>query len=122
MISQVSYAHIRKSHKPEDPDFFWNIFADPRTTRLCDRDDPVYRIIVRQLQPGETSLYWGWADLSDQGTTQPFSMVYPRWILFKMCFPSGPKAAEEAGQGKSENLWVELHPDQENIFPKNNPG
>jgi hypothetical protein len=37
--------------------------------------------------------YWGWLDTR----RDEFTMIYPKYFLLNMCFPSGIKATEESG-------------------------
>lgn len=46
--------------------------------------------------------YWGWFDENKQD----FTMIYPKYFLLDMCFPSGIKGSEEAGQGKAYRLEI----------------
>lgn len=46
--------------------------------------------------------YWGWFDFSQNR----FTMIYPKFFLLNMCFPSGIQSSEDAGQGKAYRLTI----------------
>ena len=46
--------------------------------------------------------YWGW---QDEGKTN-YTMIYPSWAQFCMCFPYGYEAEENGGKGKAFRLIV----------------
>jgi hypothetical protein len=48
--------------------------------------------------------YWGWWDEQRQA----FTMIYAKYFLLNMCFPSGIKASEAAEQGRAYRLHVKL--------------
>lgn len=45
--------------------------------------------------------YWCWRDKEGK-----FSMIYAKYFLLNMCFPSGIEASENAGQGKAYRVLV----------------
>ena len=46
--------------------------------------------------------YWGWFDKD----RQKFTLIWPKYFLLNMCFPSGIKGAEGANQGKAYRLKI----------------
>lgn len=46
--------------------------------------------------------YWGWFD----NQKNEFTMIYPNYILLKMCFPYGFEELEKTGEGKVFRLNV----------------
>ncbi len=47
--------------------------------------------------------YWGWYDFR----TKKFSLIYGKYFLLNMCFPSGIKSSEEFNQGKAYRLEID---------------
>lgn len=69
-----------------------------------------FRVSADQSLPDEdnkeklmTPDYWGWYDEERKEFTM---MIYAKRFLLNMCFPSGIKACEEAGQGKAYRLEI----------------
>lgn len=46
--------------------------------------------------------YWGWIDTDGDYP----EMIWPRKVLFGMCFPYGPEAEERAGKGRIVRLII----------------
>ncbi len=57
--------------------------------------------IQEDPNPNEAD-YWGWYDYADGR----FTMIYGKWFLLDMCFPSGIRSAEKVNHGKAYRLLV----------------
>lgn len=65
--------------------------------------EPIVEVEVAEVPDGDVSAtHWAWLP---SGKTEPV-MIYPREVLFTMCFPYGPKAEAEAGKGRIVRLAV----------------
>ena len=66
---------------------------------------PIVEVIVRERADGDpaNTEYWGWLRSGDD----KFTMIWPSWDRFSMCFPYGVSVAEEQGRGRAHRLHVE---------------
>lgn len=58
--------------------------------------------VVEVADDDPTATHWAWIRAND---TEPI-MIYPREVLFRICFPHGVKAEVEAGKGRAVRLAV----------------
>lgn len=64
----------------------------------------IHEVIVRELQEGEASQYWGWWD---QARGEPhFTFVFRSKIKVETCFEYGTAVEERRGRGKLLNVAV----------------
>lgn len=96
------YAH--KSRKG----FFKDIDVNRKTVELYPGNE-IYEIEVsihENQKKGHLDIkeadYWGWLKAGDDS----FSMVYPSYVQFSICFPYGHEILEERGEGKAYRLSV----------------
>lgn len=91
-----------------DENLYHHIFEHPKAVRMCG-DEVVHKVRVRERRPDEPeTLYWGWEDWGLAGVSEPeFSMIFPAFVLFSICFPYGDRAATEKGQDRPVNIVVE---------------
>ncbi len=70
---------------------------------------PIVEQDVAEVPDGDpTATHWGWMRPND---TQPV-MIYPREVLFRVCFPYGVDVEVAAGKGRVVRLAVaEVEPD-----------
>ena len=61
--------------------------------------EPVVAVIVSEDPDGP---YWGWIH-TDGDEPQ---MIYRHGVAFRMCFPYGPQAEQDAGRGRIVHLTV----------------
>ena len=83
---------------------FVHIHPHPKLVGMCcGKDEPIYEVKIREVRKGETSQYWG----CYSNEKKEYSMIWPSKHQSNMCFPYGPKAAEEGGAGRQVNLVLE---------------
>ncbi|MFA5197736.1 MAG: hypothetical protein WC437_04955 [Patescibacteria group bacterium] len=90
-------------------DHFDHIHKSAKMVRLYGPDD-VYELDVcmssdqtpETKSSGFTQDYWAWIETG----TLEFTMVYPSWPQFSMCFPYGVRGAEEKKQGNAYRVTV----------------
>lgn len=64
---------------------------------------PIVEVDVVEVPDGDlAATHWGWMRPDD---TQPI-MIYPREVLFRVCFPYGVQAEVDAGKGRVVRLTV----------------
>ena len=67
-------------------------------------------VVQVRLTEDPAGQYWGWLHFDLPGRDAP-TMVQPHKGMFKMQFPYGPQAEEEAGKGRTVRLTVsEIQP------------
>lgn len=65
---------------------------------------PVVRVRVRERTEEDTGhVYWGWQDTG----SDRYVMIFPRELLFEMCFEYGSKEAIKRGRGRKVQLTIE---------------
>lgn len=91
--------------RPDDEKFYTHFYPHPKVTKMCG-DEPILKVMTREIQEGEESGYWAWwsYEKDDPG----FLFCYPTKALLKMCFAYGMKAGEEAGRGIGINVMIEV--------------
>ena len=83
---------------------YYGFYYSRTLVEMCGADEKdIVEVVVRELQEGEESPYWGWWD-NEKGE---FQMIYPGKIPSDMCFPYGPEVEEEKGEGKQMNVSIE---------------
>ena len=80
-----------------------HFYSQKALVRFCGATGEVVKVIVRELQDDEESNYWGWWD----NETEKFSMIYASKVQSDVCFTYGAEAAEESGEGKQMNVFIE---------------
>jgi hypothetical protein len=70
----------------------------------ADGSEQVARVKVREAEDGT---YYGWQDTGYTGLPE---MIWPRRILFEMCFPYGPDAEVKRGRGRIVRMTAEQAP------------
>lgn len=73
------------------------------TVKLYGFEHPIVKVVVREIEPGETSIYWAWWSNEDQH----FHWLWPSKGQVNMCFPYGPEVEEAKGRGHVLNVVVE---------------
>jgi len=68
---------------------------------MCGTQYPIVPVLVRDLEPGETSEYWAW-------WSNKFMFVYPGKVCVDICFPYGPEVLEKAGEGIRVNVAIDV--------------
>lgn len=69
---------------------------------------PIVEVDVTEVaDDNSTATHWGWMRPAD---TEPV-MIYPREVLFRICFPYGVQAEVDAGKGRVVRLAVTEVPD-----------
>lgn len=64
---------------------------------------PIVEVDVVEVAEGDSAAtHWGWIRA---GETEPI-MIYPREVLFRVCFPYGVQAEVDAGKGCVVRLAV----------------
>jgi len=65
--------------------------------------EPVVDVDVREVAKDDPAgTHWGWMDAKDDSPC----MIWPRRILFDMCFTYGPEIEERHGRGRIVRLAV----------------
>ncbi|ACU71891.1 hypothetical protein Caci_2982 [Catenulispora acidiphila DSM 44928] len=64
---------------------------------------PIVEVDVVEVSDDDpTATHWGWMGMD---ITEPV-MIYPREVLFRVCFPYGVQAEVDAGKGRVVRLAV----------------
>lgn len=64
---------------------------------------PIVEVSVAEVPDGDpAATHWGWMATD---ATEPV-MIYPREVLFRVCFPYGVQAEVDAGKGRVVRLAV----------------
>jgi len=64
---------------------------------------PIIEVDVAEVSDDDpAATHWGWMRPTD---TEPV-MIYPREVLFRVCFPYGVQAEVDAGKGRMVRLAV----------------
>lgn len=65
--------------------------------------NPILEVdVVEVADDDPATTHWGWMQA---GKTEPV-MIYPREVLFRVCFPYGVQAEVDAGRGRVVRLAV----------------
>lgn len=102
------------------PETVWRMFAHQQGDALTNVGPrfyvelhglpyPIVEVEVRRVSDEKAddqgaATHWGWLA---SGEAEP-SMMWPWWGAFSMCFPYGPKAEVEAGNGEIVRLHISV--------------
>lgn len=120
----MSRSTLLYAHKLPDRalGFRWgDLMSTALGTSYCGTGD-VYRVRVRDLEPGEASPYWAWWEHADVA----FRWVWPKKLLVQVCFPDLGESDVRQGRGEFVNVAVEevlgvVDPDARRCFNGNHP-
>jgi hypothetical protein len=97
----VFYGHKQKS-KQNGQDYYNDIYSSSFGTKMCG-DGEIYELTFSISEDKDIDKdyieYWGWKTDDNR-----ISMIFPKYFLFDMCFPSGAKKAEELEEGERVKL------------------
>jgi hypothetical protein len=100
------HAKVRAVDAKTGEPIFSNIHRSRIAVRMCGvADADIVTIELAEATPGDPGRYWGWEDTKKPGA---YSMVWASRVLFDMCFPYGPAAAEEDDRGRVVNLVAKV--------------
>jgi hypothetical protein len=77
-------------------------FAHPGHRRYAEAYAQGTPAVTVEVVEDPDGTYYGWIG---KDADQP-SMIYANPMAFRMCFPYGPKAEEEAGHGRAVRLSI----------------
>lgn len=82
--------------------------GDRRMIEFCDLGELILPVSVRLVADDDpAATHWAWLRT---GKETP-EMVYPRRVLFNVCFPYGAEVEQENGRGRIVRLVVTDVPD-----------
>jgi len=84
--------------------YYCHFNVHPRITYFHNKDNKIFKALVRELKEGENSGYWAWW-INERDR---FEFCYYSRKILGMIFPYGVKAAEEHGDGLEFNVMVEI--------------
>lgn len=100
---------------PEEPAGPWRMFAHRYNDGLLHNlgarwwveihglPEPIVEVEARRVAHDDpAATHWAWLKAGDR---EP-EMIYPRRVLYEVCFPYGPEAEERAGKGRTVRLAV----------------
>lgn len=96
---------------PDQITYFCRLGASPREARFRGVTDPIEVLVTEEAE----GPYWGWlgvSPLTERPSEYP-SMIQEREVLFRVGFPYGYQAAEDAGRGRHVRLRIEAVETQE---------
>lgn len=82
---------------------YLHVFPSELKVRMCldwKNPEPIIRVWVQEDEQGR---YYGWHAKEDRF----YSMIFPSYIQFKICFPYGHEIEEEKGHGRMIRLSIE---------------
>lgn len=76
-----------------------NFYPHPKSCRMASSKGEIARFKLIEDQDGEFRAWWN-------NEREEFSLCYPAEVLLNMCFPYGPEAAVERGDGHKMRVRV----------------